>query len=65
MVNIDKEKEIVSYNYKGWEFECMLCSHAIKVVHHIGMTNLSSHYILKRWTKYANTSVKVLLVRDA
>jgi SWIM zinc finger len=59
MVNIDKEKGIVSCNCKGWEFEGLLCSHAIKVVHHVGMTNLSSHYILKRWTRDANASVKV------
>lgn len=36
----------------------MLCSHAIKVMQHVGMQNLPCKYIAHRWTKDANKNVK-------
>lgn len=58
MVEVEKESETVSCNCRGFEFEGLICPHAIKVMHHIGMLDLPSKYILKRWTKDANESVK-------
>ncbi|XP_078152790.1 protein FAR1-RELATED SEQUENCE 5-like isoform X2 [Carex rostrata] len=58
IVDVDKERCQVSCNCKGYEFEGILCPHAIKVMHHVKMTHLPDHYIMKRWTKGANASVK-------
>lgn len=58
IVDVDKEMCQVSCNCKGYEFEGILCPHAIKVMHHVKMTQLPDHYIMKRWTKGANASVK-------
>jgi SWIM zinc finger len=58
MVEVDKASEIVLCNCKGFEFEGLICSHAIKIMHHIGMINLPLKYILPRWRKDANTILK-------
>ncbi|XP_078170914.1 protein FAR1-RELATED SEQUENCE 9-like [Carex rostrata] len=54
MVEVDKDNERFSCNCKGFEFEGFLCQHAIKVMHHVGIEHLPSHYIIKRWCKEAN-----------
>lgn len=58
VVEVDKERSRVSYNCKGFEVEGLLCPHAIKIMHHVGMLRLPTHYILKRWTQSANKNVK-------
>jgi hypothetical protein len=35
-----------------------LCSHAIKVMHHVNMVHLPTTYIMKRWCKDANALAK-------
>ncbi|KAJ1703888.1 hypothetical protein LUZ63_003667 [Rhynchospora breviuscula] len=39
-------------------FRGLLCSHAIKVMQHVGFLHLPDHYVLKRWTKDANVASK-------
>ncbi|KAJ1688498.1 hypothetical protein LUZ63_019888 [Rhynchospora breviuscula] len=58
MVNINILEELVSCSCRGYEFEGLLCSHAIKVMHHVGIDRLPNRYIMKRWCKDANASVK-------
>jgi hypothetical protein len=62
MVEVDKGKEFVLCNCKGFSCEGLLCSHAIKVMLHVHMFHLPSHYILKRWTRDANASVKIPII---
>ncbi|KAJ3688529.1 hypothetical protein LUZ61_017693 [Rhynchospora tenuis] len=57
-VHINKMEELVSCSCKGFEFEGLLCSHALKVMHHVDMEHLPTRYILKRWCKDANINVK-------
>ncbi|KAJ4760838.1 Protein FAR1-RELATED SEQUENCE 5 [Rhynchospora pubera] len=57
-VHINKMKELVCCSCKGFEFEGLLCSHALKVMHHVDMERLPTRYILKRWCKDANVNVK-------
>ncbi|KAJ4764500.1 Protein FAR1-RELATED SEQUENCE 5 [Rhynchospora pubera] len=57
-VHINKMKELVCCSCKGFEFEGLLCSHALKVMHHVDMEHLPTRYILKRWCKDANVNVK-------
>ncbi|KAJ4756927.1 Protein FAR1-RELATED SEQUENCE 5 [Rhynchospora pubera] len=58
MVEVNKSEEIVYCSCKGYDFEGLLCSHAIKVMHHVNMFHLPSRYIMKRWCKDANARVK-------
>ncbi|KAJ4799444.1 FAR1-related sequence 5 [Rhynchospora pubera] len=58
MVKINKLEDIVSCSCKGYEFEGLLCSHAIKVMHHVNMFHLPNRYIMKRWCKDANACAK-------
>ncbi|KAJ4799575.1 Protein FAR1-RELATED SEQUENCE 5 [Rhynchospora pubera] len=58
MVNINKSEDMVSCSCKGYEFEGLLCSHAIKVMHHVNMFHLPNRYIMKRWCKDANACAK-------
>ncbi|KAJ3707987.1 hypothetical protein LUZ61_011692 [Rhynchospora tenuis] len=58
MVKIDKLEELVSCSCKGYEFEGLLCSHSIKVMHHVKMFHLPNRYIMKRWCKDANARSK-------
>ncbi|KAJ1685706.1 hypothetical protein LUZ63_019481 [Rhynchospora breviuscula] len=58
VVEVDIPTEMFSCNCKGFEFEGLLCSHAIKVMQHVGFLHLPDHYVLKRWTKDANAVCK-------
>jgi SWIM zinc finger len=58
MIDVDIENNKVTCSCKGFEMEGLLCSHSIKVMHHIGMAHLPIYYILKRWTKGANANSK-------
>ncbi|KAJ4793515.1 Protein FAR1-RELATED SEQUENCE 5 [Rhynchospora pubera] len=58
LVNVDKNAELFSCNCKGFDFEGLLCPHALKVMWIHGIQQLPSHYILKRWCKNANADVK-------
>jgi hypothetical protein len=58
IVMVDKINERVSCNYKGFEYEGLLCAHIIKVMQYICMSCLPFKYILKRWTRDANASTK-------
>ncbi|KAJ1692771.1 hypothetical protein LUZ63_009469 [Rhynchospora breviuscula] len=58
MVKINKLEDMVSCSCKGYEFEGLLCSHAIKVMHHVNMFHLPNRYIMKRWCKDANVCAK-------
>ncbi|KAJ1691397.1 hypothetical protein LUZ63_015552 [Rhynchospora breviuscula] len=58
MVKVDKSEEFVSCSCKGYEFDGLLCSHAIKIMHHVNLFHLPKRYIMKRWCKDANASVK-------
>jgi hypothetical protein len=42
MVEVDKASETISCNYKGFEFKSLICSHTIKIMHHIDIINLPS-----------------------
>lgn len=57
-VYINRVDDTVSCSCKGYEFVGLLCEHAIKVMQHVGMQNIPPKYIVKRWTKGANESVK-------
>ncbi|KAJ4817166.1 Protein FAR1-RELATED SEQUENCE 5 [Rhynchospora pubera] len=57
-VKVDKLEEFVSCSCKGYEYDGLLCSHAIKVMHHVNLFHLPKRYIMKRWCKDANASVK-------
>lgn len=57
-VNVNKFEELISCSCKGYEFEGLLCSHAIKVMHHVNMVHLPTTYIMKRWCKDANALAK-------
>ncbi|KAJ4749003.1 Protein FAR1-RELATED SEQUENCE 5 [Rhynchospora pubera] len=58
-VEVDIPTERFFCNCKGFECEGLLCSHAIKVMQHVGFLNLQDHYVLKRWTKDANVVSKI------
>ncbi|KAJ4809530.1 Protein FAR1-RELATED SEQUENCE 5 [Rhynchospora pubera] len=58
VVSVDKKDGIFSCDCKGFDFEGLLCSHALKVMCNLGIEHLPSHYILKRWCKNANAEVK-------
>ncbi|KAJ1688549.1 hypothetical protein LUZ63_019939 [Rhynchospora breviuscula] len=58
LVKVDKEAELYSCNCKGFEFDGLLCPHAMKVMWIHGIQHLPSHYILKRWCRDANANVK-------
>ncbi|KAJ4801230.1 Protein FAR1-RELATED SEQUENCE 5 [Rhynchospora pubera] len=58
IVIVDKKFELFTCTCKGFEFHGLLCSHSIKVMCNIGIQNLPSRYILKRWCKNANANVK-------
>ncbi|KAJ4757333.1 FAR1-related sequence 1 [Rhynchospora pubera] len=58
IVNVNKEAELFSCNCKGFEFQGLLCPHALKVMWLHGIQHLPSHYVLKRWCKDANAGVK-------
>ncbi|XP_020089176.1 protein FAR1-RELATED SEQUENCE 1-like [Ananas comosus] len=55
IVIVDKDEDIVSCNCKMFEFAGILCAHALKVMHFIGIHYISKKYILKRWTKEAKS----------
>ncbi|KAJ3704412.1 hypothetical protein LUZ61_008117 [Rhynchospora tenuis] len=57
-VEVDIPTERFICNCKGFECEGLLCSHAIKVMQHVGFLHLPDHYVLKRWTKDANVVSK-------
>ncbi|XP_027356433.1 protein FAR1-RELATED SEQUENCE 2 isoform X2 [Abrus precatorius] len=61
----ERKKFIVSWNEADLDVCCschlfqykgFLCRHAILVIQKSGMTNIPSHYILKRWTKDAKAN---------
>jgi SWIM zinc finger len=58
IIDVDRERCTITCSCKGFEVEGLLCSHCIKVMQHIGISHLPAHYILKRWTKCANTNSK-------
>ncbi|KAJ3708351.1 hypothetical protein LUZ61_012056 [Rhynchospora tenuis] len=58
VVLVDLKDGIFSCDCKGFEFEGLLCSHALKVMCNLGIEQLPPHYILKRWCKNANSEVK-------
>ncbi|KAJ4773395.1 FAR1-related sequence 5 [Rhynchospora pubera] len=58
LVSVEKSSGIFSCDCNGFEFEGLLCSHALKVMCNIGIEKLPSQYILKRWCKNANAEVK-------
>ncbi|KAJ3701854.1 hypothetical protein LUZ61_005559 [Rhynchospora tenuis] len=58
IVLVDLKDGIFSCDCKGFEFEGLLCSHALKVMCNLGIERLPPHYILKRWCKNANSEVK-------
>ncbi|KAJ1695920.1 hypothetical protein LUZ63_012618 [Rhynchospora breviuscula] len=58
IVKVDKSEEFVSCSCRGYEFHGLLCSHAIKIMHHVNLFHLPKRYIMKRWCKDANASVK-------
>ncbi|XP_078174761.1 protein FAR1-RELATED SEQUENCE 5-like isoform X2 [Carex rostrata] len=58
-VCIDMADVTVLCSCKGFEFSGLLCAHAIKVMQHVGIEHLPCKYVLKRWTKGANESVKM------
>ncbi|KAJ1685197.1 hypothetical protein LUZ63_016587 [Rhynchospora breviuscula] len=58
LVKVDKEAELYSCNCKGFEFEGLLCPHAMKVMWIHGIQHLPSHYILKRWCRDSNANIK-------
>ncbi|KAJ3688748.1 hypothetical protein LUZ61_017912 [Rhynchospora tenuis] len=61
-IKVEKEDEIISCSCKGYEFEGLLCSHAIKIMQHVGILHLPTRYIMKRWCKEANAGVKRSIV---
>ncbi|KAJ1688548.1 hypothetical protein LUZ63_019938 [Rhynchospora breviuscula] len=58
LVKVDKEAGLFSCNCKGFEFDGLLCSHALIVMWMNGVEHIPAHYILKRWCKNANAGVK-------
>ncbi|KAJ4764929.1 Protein FAR1-RELATED SEQUENCE 5 [Rhynchospora pubera] len=58
VIEVDIPSQRFSCNCKGFEYEGLLCSHAIKVMQHVGFLHLPDHYVLKRWTKDANVVSK-------
>ncbi|OAY77639.1 Protein FAR1-RELATED SEQUENCE 3 [Ananas comosus] len=48
IVIVDKDEDIVSCNCKIFEFVGILCAHALKVMHFIGIHHIPKKYILKR-----------------
>ncbi|KAJ3685265.1 hypothetical protein LUZ61_014429 [Rhynchospora tenuis] len=58
VVSVNEKDCIFSCDCKGFEFEGLLCSHALKVMCNLEIEQLPSHYILKRWCKNANAEVK-------
>ncbi|KAJ4787968.1 FAR1-related sequence 5 [Rhynchospora pubera] len=58
LVNVDKEAGLFSCNCKGFEFDGLLCSHALIVMWMNGVEHIPAHYILNRWCRNANAGVK-------
>ncbi|XP_020112575.1 protein FAR-RED ELONGATED HYPOCOTYL 3-like isoform X1 [Ananas comosus] len=53
IVTSSPSMEKVNCSCKFFEFSGLLCSHALKVMLHVRMHEIPSHYIIKRWTKDA------------
>lgn len=62
----NKQFGVVELNPSNLEIKCscrkfeeigLLCMHALKVFSHNNVLHLPTRYILKRWTKYANSQV--------
>jgi hypothetical protein len=52
------EKSMVTCSCKGFEVKGLLFPHYIKVMQHVDIAHIPIHYILKHWTKGANTNSK-------
>lgn len=54
IVDFNPTSSTVSCSCQKFESMGILCMHAIKVLNKNNMLDLPAHYILRRWTKYAN-----------
>ncbi|KAK8948898.1 Protein FAR1-RELATED SEQUENCE 5 [Platanthera zijinensis] len=57
LVEFSHNSNTVSCSCKKFESTGILCMHALKVLSNNNILYLPHHYILKRWTKYANDGV--------
>ncbi|KAI5341916.1 PREDICTED: FAR1-RELATED SEQUENCE [Prunus dulcis] len=53
----DLSNQTVSCSCKKFEFEGILCAHALKLYHELEFSTLPSKYYLKRWSKEATCDV--------
>lgn len=53
----NSEDTTVSCSCKMYECTGMLCKHALRVLNYSNIFTLPSHYIFKRWTKYAKAGL--------
>ncbi|XP_020267102.1 protein FAR1-RELATED SEQUENCE 5-like isoform X2 [Asparagus officinalis] len=54
LVEFNPSSYTVTCSCKKFESVGVLCMHALKVLNNNNILDLPSHYVLKRWTKYAN-----------
>ncbi|XP_010257333.1 PREDICTED: protein FAR1-RELATED SEQUENCE 5-like isoform X2 [Nelumbo nucifera] len=57
MVTYDSANETLECSCKKFEFDGVLCCHAIKVLNHRNLKVVPQRYILKRWTKFAKVGI--------
>lgn len=57
IVEFNPSNYTVNCSCKKFESTGILCMHALKVLNNNNVLHLPHHYILKRWTKYANDGI--------
>ncbi|KAG0491009.1 hypothetical protein HPP92_007872 [Vanilla planifolia] len=57
IVDFSPSNYTVTCSCKKFETTGILCMHALKVLNNNNILHLPPHYILKRWTKYANDGI--------
>lgn len=55
IVNWNESESNICCSCRSFEYKGFLCRHALIVLQISGVSNIPSHYILRRWTKDANT----------
>uniref|UniRef100_A0A8R7R0B9 SWIM-type domain-containing protein n=1 Tax=Triticum urartu TaxID=4572 RepID=A0A8R7R0B9_TRIUA len=50
---VDRESDTYSCECAMFEHMGILCRHALKMMVHVGVCRIPSHYILKRWSRDA------------
>uniref|UniRef100_A0A8R7QTP9 SWIM-type domain-containing protein n=1 Tax=Triticum urartu TaxID=4572 RepID=A0A8R7QTP9_TRIUA len=53
VVMVDRESDTYNCGCAMYEHMGLLCRHALRVMIHVGVLRLPTHYVMKRWTRDA------------